>query len=155
MRVISSIVSFRRPTPWRSNVVSIGSASPAMPTSRRAGRRGPISTTRSVPRRLRLDVRELIEDLVEADGAISMSAGVDSGPVTVGLTGGSRLVYDAWGSTVRNATDLARLGPARRGARVGGHAVAAAVELRDRGQSGHGSAGVVIVSGRTTEDEPV
>ena len=39
---------------------------------------------------------------------ISVSVGVDSGPVTIGLTGGSGLVYDAWGTTVQRADDLAR-----------------------------------------------
>ena len=53
-----------------------------------------------------LDVRDLVRDL-DDDRVISMSAGVDSGPVTVGLTGGSGLVYDAWGSTVQSAADLA------------------------------------------------
>ena len=37
-----------------------------------------------------------------------LSAGVASGPVTVGLTGTSRLVYDVWGITVRRADQLAR-----------------------------------------------
>jgi class 3 adenylate cyclase len=55
-----------------------------------------------------LDVREIIRDLNDIDQGISISAGVDSGPVTVGLTGGSGLVYDAWGSTVQRAADLAR-----------------------------------------------
>ncbi len=56
-----------------------------------------------------LDMRELIDDLSEGDSAIALSAGIDSGPVTVGLTGGSRLVYDSWGPTVREAAALARL----------------------------------------------
>ena len=55
-----------------------------------------------------LDVRELVRDLGDDDRAISITAGLDSGPVTVGLTGGSGLVYDAWGSTVQRAADLAR-----------------------------------------------
>jgi len=59
-----------------------------------------------------LDVRELVRDLGEHDRAISITAGLDSGPVTVGLTGGSGLVYDAWGSTVQRAADLARQGAA-------------------------------------------
>jgi class 3 adenylate cyclase len=54
-----------------------------------------------------LDVRDLVRDLGDDGEVISMSAGVDSGPVTVGLTRGSGLVYDAWGSTVQRATDLA------------------------------------------------
>lgn len=56
-----------------------------------------------------LDIRELVHDLSDDEGlAISISAGVDSGPVTVGLTGGAGLVYDAWGKTVQRAADLAR-----------------------------------------------
>ncbi len=55
-----------------------------------------------------LDVRELLVDLADGNQLIAMSAGLDSGPVTVGLTGGSRLVYDSWGPTVRTAADLAR-----------------------------------------------
>ncbi len=55
-----------------------------------------------------LDVRDLVADLGGDGRVISMRAGVDSGPVTVGLTGGSGLVYDAWGSTVQRAADLAR-----------------------------------------------
>lgn len=56
-----------------------------------------------------LDVQELLKDLSDdTSQSISMSAGVDSGPVTVGLTGGPALVYDAWGVTVQRAADLAR-----------------------------------------------
>ena len=55
-----------------------------------------------------LDVRDLVQDLGDDDRLISMVAGVDSGPVTVGLTGGSGLVYDSWGSAVQRAADLAR-----------------------------------------------
>jgi len=56
-----------------------------------------------------LDVRELVHDLADDSGhPISISAGVDAGPVTVGLTGGSGFVYDAWGNTVQHAAELAR-----------------------------------------------
>jgi class 3 adenylate cyclase len=55
-----------------------------------------------------LDVADLVRDLADDDRVISMAAGVDSGSVTVGLTGGSGLVYDAWGPTVQRAADLAR-----------------------------------------------
>ena len=55
-----------------------------------------------------LDVRELVRDLSDdEEQSISIGVGVDSGPVTVGLTGGSGLVYDAWGATVQRAADLA------------------------------------------------
>lgn len=55
-----------------------------------------------------LDVRDLVRDLGDAYEQISITAGIDSGAVTVGLTGGSDLVYDAWGPTVQRAADLAR-----------------------------------------------
>ena len=55
-----------------------------------------------------LDVQDLVNDLSDARSAISITAGIDSGPVTVGLTGGADLAFDAWGPTVRRAADLAR-----------------------------------------------
>jgi class 3 adenylate cyclase len=56
-----------------------------------------------------LDVREFLYELsAGASEPISIGVGVDSGPVTVGLTGGSGLVYDAWGPTVGLAADLAQ-----------------------------------------------
>ncbi|MGA9279663.1 adenylate/guanylate cyclase domain-containing protein [Ilumatobacter sp.] len=56
-----------------------------------------------------LDVRDLIDDLIgDEDRGLSMSVGIDSGPITIGLTGGSGLVYDAWGTTLQSAADLAR-----------------------------------------------
>jgi class 3 adenylate cyclase len=45
----------------------------------------------------------------EHDLAISMKAGVDTGTVTVGLIGDSRLVYDLWGEAVDRATALSRV----------------------------------------------
>ncbi|MGB5759357.1 MAG: adenylate/guanylate cyclase domain-containing protein [Acidimicrobiales bacterium] len=44
---------------------------------------------------------------------LDVVVGVDTGPLTVGMTLESRLVYDAWGPTVTKAHHLARLG--RRG----------------------------------------
>jgi len=55
-----------------------------------------------------LEMRELVDDLSDGNDMIQIGGGLDSGPVTIGLTGGSRLVYDSWGPTIRNATDLAR-----------------------------------------------
>jgi len=43
------------------------------------------------------------------DLSISMKAGIDSGTVTVGLIGDTRLVYDLWGEAVDNASMLARI----------------------------------------------
>ena len=103
-----------------------------------------------------LDVRDLVRDLGDDDRVVSMSAGVDSGPVTVGLTGGSGLVYDAWGSTVQRAADLAR------GAVSGAVLVSASVRSQlpstfvtedDAGPID--SLGATIVSGRTSDGEPV
>lgn len=39
---------------------------------------------------------------------LDLAAGVETGPVTVGMTGGNRLVYDVWGDTVSAAHHLAR-----------------------------------------------
>jgi class 3 adenylate cyclase len=44
----------------------------------------------------------------ENDLAISMRAGIDTGTVTVGLIGDTRLVYDLWGEAVDNAMTLSR-----------------------------------------------
>jgi len=54
-----------------------------------------------------LDVREALRDLGHSD-ELFLQAGVDVGPITVGLTGGRRLIHDTWGVTVQRATDLAR-----------------------------------------------
>lgn len=40
---------------------------------------------------------------------LSVAVGIDSGPVTYGLSGPHRLVFDAWGPTVSTATRLAQL----------------------------------------------
>ncbi len=58
------------------------------------------------------DVCEMLDDL-DPDGYLYVKAGLAVGPITVSLTGGSRLVHDTWGATVQGATDLAR--SARRG----------------------------------------
>ncbi len=59
-----------------------------------------------------LDVCEMLRDL-DPDGELYIRAGIDVGPITVGLTGGARLTHDTWGTTVQLAADLAR--SARRG----------------------------------------
>jgi class 3 adenylate cyclase len=46
---------------------------------------------------------------VDPGGNLSLSVGVATGPVTVGLTGSARLVYDLWGATVNSAVLLARV----------------------------------------------
>lgn len=76
-----------------------------------------------------LDVRELVDDL-DAVGGVEVTAGLASGPVSVGLTGGPRLMHDTWGATVQRAGELARI------ARPGDILVAASVrsQLPDRYQ---------------------
>lgn len=54
-----------------------------------------------------LDVRDTLRDL-GVDHELSLQAGLAVGPITVGLTGGDRLIHDTWGVTVQRATDLAR-----------------------------------------------
>ncbi|MGI9643852.1 MAG: adenylate/guanylate cyclase domain-containing protein [Ilumatobacteraceae bacterium] len=99
-----------------------------------------------------LDVHDLIRDLDGDEGALSMSAGIDSGPVTVGLTGGSGLVYDAWGATVQGAADLARH------AEPGEVLVSAAARTllpsnldTEDDDGSHNPPGTAIVTGRATD----
>lgn len=54
-----------------------------------------------------LDVRDALRDL-DPDQELFLRAGLAVGPITVGLTGGDRLIHDTWGVTVQRATDLAR-----------------------------------------------
>ena len=59
-----------------------------------------------------LDARDAYRE-IGRDVAVSahMSAGIHVGPVTLGLAGSTRLVYDAWGDTVATAHFLARTAP--------------------------------------------
>jgi class 3 adenylate cyclase len=54
-----------------------------------------------------LDVFDVLADIDPA-GDLFVRAGLAVGPITVGLTGGSRLIHETWGVTVQRATDLAR-----------------------------------------------
>jgi len=57
-----------------------------------------------------LEARDAVRSLAEgSDVQLEISAGIHSGAVTVGLTGGSRLVYDLWGDTVSTAHRLSRV----------------------------------------------
>jgi class 3 adenylate cyclase len=57
-----------------------------------------------------LEARDAVRALAESSGlTLELSAGIHSGAVTVGLTGGSRLVYDLWGETVSVAHRLSRV----------------------------------------------
>ncbi len=65
------------------------------------------------PRAIRFaqQIRDEVRHL--ADGGslnVAVTAGIQSGPVTVGLIGDSRLIYDLWGDTVEQAYALARVG---------------------------------------------
>ena len=55
-----------------------------------------------------IDVRDAIRERGRDDGSeLDVRIGVHTGPVSVGLIGSSRLVYDLWGSTVSEAHTLA------------------------------------------------
>jgi class 3 adenylate cyclase len=54
-----------------------------------------------------LDMADMLRDL-DIHAGLFVRAGIDVGPITVGLTGGSQLVHDTWGATVQGASDLAR-----------------------------------------------
>lgn len=57
-----------------------------------------------------LDARDVIREIgAEYQIRPTVSAGIHSGPITVGLVGSTRLVYDLWGETVDTAYYLARL----------------------------------------------
>jgi len=59
--------------------------------------------------RFTLRARDAIRDLARDNGLdLDVSAGIASGPITVGLTGDARLTYDLWGDTVHLAYLLAR-----------------------------------------------
>ncbi len=51
-----------------------------------------------------LDVRDIVQEFNSRHGVLLQAgAGIHTGPVTVGLTGSTKLVYDLWGETVRVA----------------------------------------------------
>lgn len=55
------------------------------------------------------DARDAVRELGRRYGhSLDVAAGVHTGPVRVGMTGGARLVYDVWGDTVATADHLAR-----------------------------------------------
>ena len=55
------------------------------------------------------DARDAIRALGDgASAELDVAVGVDTGPVTVGMTGSARLIYDVWGETVSRAHLLAR-----------------------------------------------
>lgn len=56
---------------------------------------------------VRAEIQALARD---HDLDLDVSAGVNVGPITVGLTGNSRLIYDLWGDTAERAVALSGLG---------------------------------------------
>jgi class 3 adenylate cyclase len=56
-----------------------------------------------------LSARDLVDELSE--GRLALHGGVASGPVSVGLTARTALLYDVWGETVFEAEQLARSAP--------------------------------------------
>lgn len=71
------------------------------------------------------DVTAAVRSLAQASSVgLSTAIAINSGPVTVGMSGGARLVYDVWGPTVTVAHDLARV------ARAGEIVVTAATRAR-------------------------
>ncbi len=55
------------------------------------------------------EVIDLVREVsAEWPAHLEVAVGVHTGPVTVGLSGGARLVYDVWGDTVTTAHHLAR-----------------------------------------------
>lgn len=97
-----------------------------------------------------LDMRELVDELADGNGTIRSGGGLASGPVTVGLTGGSRLVYESWGPTVRNATELAQRAGA--GEVLVSRTTQALLPSSFRTESAAGADGsAVILSGRTPQ----
>jgi len=55
------------------------------------------------------DAHHVLRDLsAESHVDLDVAVGIDTGPVTVGMTGGARLMYDVWGPPVSVAHNLAR-----------------------------------------------
>ncbi len=58
------------------------------------------------------DAHHLLRDLsADSPADLDVAVGIATGPVTVGMTGGARLIYDVWGNTVTIAHNLARRAP--------------------------------------------
>ncbi len=61
--------------------------------------------------RFAVQIRDEIRRLSDEDSLdLDISAGIHAGPITVGLIGDARLIYDLWGDTVEQAYALARVG---------------------------------------------
>jgi class 3 adenylate cyclase len=83
--------------------------------------------------RFALEVRSEIRRFAEENGLdLDVSGGVDAGPVTVGLIGNARLIYDLWGDTAQQAAVIAGL--------AGDGQILVTDEIRDRLPGGGGLA---------------
>jgi class 3 adenylate cyclase len=59
-----------------------------------------------------VDARDAVRDAASRSSVdVDVAVAIHTGPVTVGMTGGQRLVYDVFGETVSLAHQLARLAP--------------------------------------------
>lgn len=59
-----------------------------------------------------IDARDAVRDVAGRSSVdVDVAVAIHTGPVTVGMTGGERLVYDVFGETVSFAHQLARLAP--------------------------------------------
>jgi class 3 adenylate cyclase len=59
-----------------------------------------------------VDARDAVRDAASRSSVdVDVAVAINTGPVTVGMTGGERLVYDVFGETVSLAHQLARLAP--------------------------------------------
>ncbi len=75
--------------------------------------------------RFAFEVRSAIRRFAEDNGVdLDVSGGVDAGPVTVGLIGNARLIYDLWGETAEQAAVIAGL--------AGDGQILVTDEIRDR-----------------------
>jgi class 3 adenylate cyclase len=55
------------------------------------------------------DAQDAVREISQAAPAnVDVSIGIHAGPVTVGMTGGTRMIYDVWGASVTRAHNLAR-----------------------------------------------
>jgi class 3 adenylate cyclase len=90
-----------------------------------------------------LQARNMVRHMAEEhDLDLDIAAGINSGPITTGLVGESRLVYDLWGDTVDDAYAVAR------SARSGDIVITGAT--RDRMPAGRAMESTDLVAGIET-----
>jgi len=87
--------------------------------------------------------RTAVDRIARANGLhLGVSAGINSGSVTTGLIGGSRLVYDLWGGTVEDAYLVARA--------TGFGDIVVTKSTRDRTPAGRAMESVDVLPGTET-----